>query len=254
SCRKFKTALLCRFHSVASLPRRYITTKVYSQGNLIDSIHSSGILQRKELPICVWSQSRKRGINVPVANTSGCLGLRRSQGSVPSANRHIGTSHARIRISRNNGLAERKGVEPTDALTPVRIGALQAPSCHQRDFSPLKDAGWESASLTFIPSLRFQCQLILLAIRSPIPATGYIRKYLSSASSLIHNLCISCASWSFIGGLLLKNWRERILPNSCGTRIGGPKLGSVRYRTTNCTLSWALSAELYPQEFQQSIS
>src|SRR5581483_6736598 len=37
SCRKFKTALLCRFHSVASLPRRYITTKVYSQGNLIDS-------------------------------------------------------------------------------------------------------------------------------------------------------------------------------------------------------------------------
>lgn len=146
---------------------------IYVKGLSLDPSHLSGILRGKVIPAWRWSQSRKKVINVPAASTSGCLGLRMNREYVRSANRRIGTSHERTTISRS--LAERKGLEPTGVLGACSTGVLQTPSSHEHDFSPLKGAGWEGASLTFIPGLRRHNQSSLFAILSPIHPS-YIRE------------------------------------------------------------------------------
>lgn len=113
------------------------------------------------------SQSSKKASGAAGVSTSGCRARarRENQECAPPVNLPTGISRESINLKHGSldlskGSAERKGVEPIGAYTPTRIGALQAPSCHQRDSSPLIAASEGSASQTF--ASHSQCNSICL--------------------------------------------------------------------------------------------
>jgi hypothetical protein len=190
-CRQHQTAFLSRFHDSPSLPRQYITSKVHTcQGKNVDTVHSSGILLNRGRTSCRWSQSSKRDINVPVANTNGCRAVRRSHESARSANRPIGTSHARY-IKPLNRFGEEGGIRTLGSGVPgkgeTRSTALQAAAFNRSATSSLKGASGEDVSKRLTPHLPVLCTF------TPSSITSYPHHCSSYISEGNSNRKIGCA-------------------------------------------------------------